>query len=246
MTQVLVLCYHAVSPSWDAPLSVTPDALEAQLSRLSRAGWQGTTFRDAVLRPPERQTLAVTFDDAFLSVFDLARPILSRLGLPATVFVPTAFAARRQQLRWSELEPWSDTGHARELECMSWEDLAVLVGEGWEVASHTRSHPRLTGLGDEALRFELAESRHECTERLGVPCDTLAYPFGDVDDRVAEFACAAGYQAAAALSSSLRWMGAHRWPRVGVYHDDQMWRFGLKVNRTMRRLRASGIWPAHE
>src|SRR5581483_228775 len=160
MTQVLVLCYHAVSPSWDAPLSVTPDALEAQLSRLSRAGWQGTTFRDAVLRPPGRQTLAVTFDDAFLSVFDLARPILSRLGLPATVFVPTAFAARRQQLRWSELEPWSDTGHARELECMSWEDLAVLVDEGWEVASHTRSHPRLTGLGDEALRFELEESRH--------------------------------------------------------------------------------------
>jgi peptidoglycan/xylan/chitin deacetylase (PgdA/CDA1 family) len=246
MTEVLVLCYHAVSPTWGAALSVTPAALEAQLSKLIRGGWRGATFRDAVLSPPWTRTLAVTFDDAFLSVLDIGRPILSRLGLPGTVFVPTAFAAQRQPLRWPGTEHWLETRDAQELSCMSWGDLAVLVSEGWEVASHTRSHPRLPSLDDQALRFELEDSRRECTERLGVPCDTLAYPYGDADERVADFARAAGYRAAASLSSSLRNAGTHRWPRVGIYHDDPMWRFGLKVNRTVLRLRASRMWPAHE
>jgi peptidoglycan/xylan/chitin deacetylase (PgdA/CDA1 family) len=246
MTEVLVLCYHAVSPTWNAALSVTPDALEAQLSRLSRRGWRGATFRQAVLDPPWPRTLVVTFDDAFLSVLTRARPILSELGLPGTVFAPTAFAAKRQKLLWSGVEQWSETEHAHELDGMSWDDLAVLDSDGWEVASHTRSHPRLTRLDDPTLRFELEESRRECAERLRRPCDTLAYPYGDTDERVVHFARAAGYKAAATLSSSLRRAGAHRWPRVGIYHTDPMWRFGLKVNPTVRRLRASRIWPAHE
>src|SRR5205085_9051635 len=86
LSDVLVLCYHAVSPTWGASLSVTPDEFESQLRTLLRRGWRGATFRDAVLRPPWPRTLAVTFDDAFLSVLELAHPILARLGLPATVF----------------------------------------------------------------------------------------------------------------------------------------------------------------
>jgi peptidoglycan/xylan/chitin deacetylase (PgdA/CDA1 family) len=129
---------------------------------------------------------------------------------------------------------------------MSWRDLEELVTGGWEVASHTRTHPRLTALNDDALRHELEESRRECATSLGVPCDTLAYPYGDVDDRVASFAAAAGYSAAANLSSSLRNGGPHRWPRVGIYHGDTSWRFRLKTDRIVRRIRSSRMWPDHE
>ena len=31
MSDVLVLCYHAVNPSWPAPMSIAPDAFERQL-----------------------------------------------------------------------------------------------------------------------------------------------------------------------------------------------------------------------
>ena len=54
-----------------------------------RRGYRGATFEDAVSAPPARRTLAVTFDDAYLSVLELGKPILDRLGLVATVFVPT-------------------------------------------------------------------------------------------------------------------------------------------------------------
>lgn len=48
MHDLLILCYHAVSPSWPAALSVTPDALESQLTRLARAGYRGVRFSDAL------------------------------------------------------------------------------------------------------------------------------------------------------------------------------------------------------
>lgn len=247
VSDVLVLCYHAVSPTWKASLSVTPGALEAQLSALVRAGWRGATFREAVTRPPSRRTLVITFDDAFLSVLERAYPILAKLDLPATVFAPTAFiTSERRQLKWLGIDAWADTPDAPELDGMNWEDLQFLAARGWEVGSHTRTHPHLTHLEDEALRTELEVSRQECIANLGGPCETLAYPYGDVDPRVARATAAAGYAAAAALSSSLRPNGLHRWPRVGIYHDDHRWRFRLKIDRTVRRMRSSRMWPPAE
>lgn len=247
VNDVLVLCYHAVSPTWSADISVTPRALEAQLTMLVRAGWRGSTFHEAVTRPTWRRTLAVTFDDAFLSVLEHAYPILSKLGLPATVFAPTGYlSATRGRLEWSGIDMWVDTPSASELAAMSWNDLHFLAGRGWEVGSHTRTHPHLTQLSDEALSRELDVSRQELSAELGTDCQTLAYPYGDVDRRVAEATAAAGYAAAAGLSSNLRRDGAHRWPRVGIYHEDHIWRFRLKAAGTVRRIRASRIWPPAE
>ena len=244
---VLVLCYHAVSPTWEAALSVTPGLLEAQLRMLVRAGWRGTTFHDAVAGPSAGPALAITFDDAYLSVLQLAYPILSELGLPATVFAPTALISDlRRPLSWPGIAAWAQTPHRGELEAMSWSDLRFLAAQGWEIGSHTRTHPRLTQLDDAELSTELEGSRLECASNLGIACDTIAYPYGDVDARVAAAASAAGYTAAAALSSSLRPDGPHRWPRVGIYHGDRMWRFRLKVDRRVRRIRASRLWPAPE
>jgi peptidoglycan/xylan/chitin deacetylase (PgdA/CDA1 family) len=246
VSDVMVLCYHAVSPTWTAELSVSPEALEAQLSTLVRRGWRSATFREAVVKPPWPRTLVVAFDDAFLSVRERAYPILSRLGLSGTVFAPTAFLSKRQPLVWRGTDHWLQSSASAELTGMSWDDLRVLAYEGWEVGSHTRTHPRLTELDDDALRVELEESRRECEAELGVPCLTLAYPYGAVDVRVARFAAQAGYAAACVLSSSLQSAGPHRWPRVGIYHSDRRWRFNLKVNPAMRRIRASRLWPAHE
>jgi peptidoglycan/xylan/chitin deacetylase (PgdA/CDA1 family) len=241
MPEVMVLCYHAVSPIWSASLSVTPDLLERQLTELRRRGWRGVTFRQAVLDPPAERTLSVTFDDAFASVARLAHPILSSLGLPGTVFAPTAFMSGAQPLSWPGVDHWRQTASASELESMSWEQLGRLVQDGWEVGSHTRTHPRLTHLDDAALQAELEQSREEILTNLGTACDTIAYPYGDVDPRVANAAAAAGYVAGATLGHSLRPIGPLRWPRIGVYHGDPMSRFRLKVNPMLRWLRASRV-----
>jgi peptidoglycan/xylan/chitin deacetylase (PgdA/CDA1 family) len=240
---VVCLCYHAVSEDWPSSLAVTPARLEHQLSMLVDRGWVGTTFSQAVLNPPARRTLAVTFDDAFASVIEHALPILSALGLPATVFAPTAFVSARRQLDWEGIDHWAGTTYADELTSMDWEDLRELAGRGWEIGTHTRTHRRLTQLDDADLTDELESSRFECERELCEPCRSIAYPYGAVDERVAAAARAAGYLTGARMSSNLRAQGRHRCPRIGIYRSDVPWRFGLKLHAGTRLARTSRLWP---
>jgi peptidoglycan/xylan/chitin deacetylase (PgdA/CDA1 family) len=244
MGDVLVLCYHAVSPTWDVDLSVTPEAFEQQLLRFRRSGWKFTTFTQAVHRPPAGRTLALTFDDAFASVKQFAVPILARFGVPATLFVPTTYVSTGGPLAWPGVEHWQRTEHSHELAAMTWDDVGELAEAGWEIGSHTLTHPYLTRLTDAELDQELETSRAECSERLGRPCRSIAYPYGDVDERVAQHAAAAGYDAGASLASRLPNLGLYRWPRTGVWHAEPWWKLRIKMMRSVRALRASRRWPS--
>jgi peptidoglycan/xylan/chitin deacetylase (PgdA/CDA1 family) len=239
MSDVLVLGYHAVSESWSSDLSVTPGELERQLSRLVRRGYRGARFDEAVSAPSGGKTLAVTFDDAYRSVLELAHPVMEALELPGTVFAPTGYVDRRAS--WSGVDVHLDGPHADELDVMSWEELRRLSSLGWEIGSHTRSHPWLTRLDDATLMEELDGSRAECERELGESCLSIAYPYGDTDERVAAAAGRAGYRSVAGLPASRRFHAPrpHDWPRVGIFHGDGDGAlFKLKVSHTSRRVRA--------
>jgi peptidoglycan/xylan/chitin deacetylase (PgdA/CDA1 family) len=243
--EVLVLCYHAVSKEFPASLSVSQDTLRDQLGILVRRGYQGATFSSSISQPREGKTLAVTFDDAYRSVIRLALPILAEYGLPGTVFVPTAYIGAERPMRWPGIDRWHGTAHEAELIPCSWPELELLVDAGWEVGSHTRTHPRLPDLTDGDLVTELRESRQECEQRLAVRCRSIAYPYGAVDRRVADAVADAGYSFAAELPGSFRTPSAPlRWPRVGVFHRDRRWRFLLKTARFTRALRGTAAWSA--
>jgi peptidoglycan/xylan/chitin deacetylase (PgdA/CDA1 family) len=236
---VLVLCYHAVSATWPAALAISPAALRRQLELVLRAGYRGATFTEAVSSLPSRKTVVVTFDDAYSTVLSLARPVLDELGLPGTVFVVTDFADSGRPLEWPGIDQWRDGPHRHELLGLDWQQLRELTSAGWEVGSHTLTHPRLTTLGDDALERELRLSRIVCERELGVPCQAIAYPYGDWDDRVVAAAAAAGYSAAA-----IEDLGAERtlaWPRVGVYRNNSLGAFRLKISPTLGRVRRAFV-----
>jgi peptidoglycan/xylan/chitin deacetylase (PgdA/CDA1 family) len=241
-TDTLVLCYHALSADWEAPLSVTPQQLDDQLRYLSERGYRGVTFTDAVRGTHAGRVVAVTFDDGCRSVFELAGPILERFEMPGTVFVPTDYIGREEPMSWPGIDQWSGSGHQHELLPMSWEQARSLADAGWEIGSHTRSHPRLTEISDNQLSEELTGSRKECERMLGRPCGSLTYPFGDHDERVVAAAAAAGYSAAGTLPGGNPSPAPLRWPRVGIYHVDDRRSFRLKVSPPVRRLRRSRAW----
>ncbi|MEA2466606.1 MAG: hypothetical protein QOJ57_732, partial [Thermoleophilaceae bacterium] len=239
MGDVLVLCYHAVSVDWPAALSITPDLFEEHLELVLSRGYVGATFEEALTEPPSKRTVAVTFDDAFRSVKELALPIMRRHGLPGSIYVPTDFPGRPGPMAWDGTDQWVGGPHEHELACLGWEELRELADEGWEVGSHTRSHPRLPQLSDAELAEELEGSRAACEEGLGRPCRTLAYPYGDADERVKAAAASAGYSMAAGLPD--RRLGAKDpfdWPRLGVYHGDDRRRFRVKISPLVRRVRS--------
>ena len=173
----LVLCYHAVSSTWDHRLSIRPELLLRQVRLLSR-------FR----------RVHVTFDDAFRSATTVF-PELQRLGFPITVFVCTGLARTGAPLTIPELA--GDDPEA--LATMSWDELRSLAERGVEIQSHGVSHAHLMRLSDEELRAELLDSKAEIEDQLGRPCSELAFPYGEHDERVREAAQTAGYARAFAL-----------------------------------------------
>jgi peptidoglycan/xylan/chitin deacetylase (PgdA/CDA1 family) len=229
MSDVLVLCYHAVSERWTA---------------LVERGYRGATFSEAVTSPPAPRTVAVTFDDGYRSVLERAQPIMSRLGLVGTVFVVTGSVGSERPLSWPGVDHWIGTEHERELVPLAREELGQLLEAGWEVGSHTRTHPHLTTLDDGELESELRGSREDCERLLGRPCDSLAYPYGDCDERVVVAAGRAGYRVAGALSSRLRAARPLEWPRIGIYYGDDDRRFRAKASPAIRRLRATSAFGA--
>jgi peptidoglycan/xylan/chitin deacetylase (PgdA/CDA1 family) len=216
---------------------VTPRELRGQLELLAKRGYRAATFHEVVTSTPSEPTVAITFDDGFASVLELAFPILSALGLVATVFVVTDFADRNDLLEWPGVEGWRGGPHEHEVRGLSWAELDRLATSGWEIGSHTRTHPRLTGLDDEALGAELRESRDACERALARPCRSLAYPFGDVDARVVAAASRAGYEAAATLPRTVNGSAPLTYPRTGVYRKDSPRRFRLKISPTVHRVR---------
>jgi peptidoglycan/xylan/chitin deacetylase (PgdA/CDA1 family) len=169
-------------------------------------------------------------------VLERARPILDRHDFRATVFVPTSFPDSGNPLSWAGIDHWIGGPHASELGCLSWAQLADLERDGWEVGSHTHTHPHLTQIDDGALERELRVSRERIGERLGAPCESIAYPYGDFDERVVAAAERAGYTYGATLTAWLSDRRALRWPRVGVYHTDAPWRFRAKLSPGVRRV----------
>jgi peptidoglycan/xylan/chitin deacetylase (PgdA/CDA1 family) len=248
VSDVVALGYHGVSDAWPSPMAVTTTQLREQVGRLIDRGYRPVTVADAVRARGRERLLVITFDDALASVHRLGLPILADLGAVATVYAPTAPILAGEPMAWPEVSAHFDGPHAGELDGMTVAQLGELLGRGWEVGSHTRTHPWLPRLDDAELADELGRSRAELRDALGIACDGLAYPFGAHDDRVVAAAGRAGYTSAVTLPRRTpRWApqdagdGHLRLARIGVYRADGRVRFAAKVARPSRRVRETAV-----
>jgi len=189
----LVLCYHAVSPTWEHRLCIDPDLLVRQVRALIRF-WK----------------VRATFDDAFRSSATVF-PALERLGVPVQIFVCTRYARAGAPLSIPELAG----DDPAQLATMSWDELREHRDRGVRIGSHAVSHPHLTRLADSELRSELEDSRGEIEAELGRPCRELAYPYGEHDERVRVAVRTAGYDRGYSLRGRKR--DAYALPRVDLY-----------------------------
>jgi peptidoglycan/xylan/chitin deacetylase (PgdA/CDA1 family) len=247
-SSLLVLCYHAVSETWPLEAAIPPARLARQLGFLLRRGYQPKTLTAAMDTSRTGKTLVVSFDDAYRSVLTHGLPIMSRLGVPGTVFVPTDFTAGGSHASWSDLPKWTGTPHEHELTCMTWNELRELSCAGWEIGSHTCSHPNLTELNSYRIAAELRQSREACESALDRPCRSLAYPFGAFNPEIVGLVSASGYHSAVTLEASLleplRCEGRLAIPRPAPYRSDTRGMFVAKTAQPVRRIRASRFWQS--
>lgn len=80
---------------------------------------------------------------------------------------------------------------------MDWNQVREMAAAGIEIGSHTVTHPILSNLTDEELRFEMVESRRTIERQIGQPVEVISYPVGgraEFNERVQQAARDAGYR----------------------------------------------------
>src|SRR5690349_14273500 len=176
-----ILMYHVIAtPTPGAPypgLWVPTRVFAAQMQALRRAGYHAITLAAAFAAwrhgaPLPRRPVVLSFDDGYLGDYTHARPVLRRLGWPGVL-----------NLLLANLRPGDLTVR----------QVRGLVRAGWEVDSHTLTHPDLTTVGGPQLQRELAASRARIRRLFGQPADFFCYPSGRYDARVVAAVRAAGY-----------------------------------------------------
>ena len=134
------------------------------------------------------ESAVITLDDGWVGEHQFAYPIMKEFGYPFTIYLYKKYVAVGGR-------------------SMTHEQIKDMLKHGAELGSHTISHQQLTnkkGKTDEQykawLHEEIAESKKWLEETFSVPCQTLAYPYGNKNDEIVQLALESGYEAAVTVN----------------------------------------------
>lgn len=184
-TYVPILMYHRIEETADTSSNSryfsSQHKFKQQMRALRYNGYTAVTLRQVWDYWHDKGTLpakpiVLTFDDGTSGIAENAGPVLKKYGWPGVLFpvVPNI----------------NDSGGSLSL---TPGQVRRLIADGWELGSHSMSHPNMTTLSADRLQYETAESRRRLQEQFGVPVDFFCYP-GGAHDAASEAAVeAAGY-----------------------------------------------------
>ncbi len=176
-----ILTYHSIDRS-GSPVSVQPEAFQRQVAWLAASEVEVVPLGELLTRPQESDACAITFDDAFFNFQEIAWPELRSHELPVTLFVVSGHTGGTNA--WGGVAD----GAVPTLPLMDWDALGLVAEQGVALGAHTHTHPRLPSLADRDVEDELSRCKSVIEEQTGARPTALAYPYGDVDDRVATVA----------------------------------------------------------
>lgn len=180
-----ILAFHKLTSSFSYGISnYSPDRFVRLLSYIEASGLKARALSE-VISGNNPNSFTVTFDDGYQHLLDVLPPLIEKVGLKPTVFVPTAYIGRPNSWDYSHAfcrEPHLDAAGLRQL-----------ADQGVEIGSHGHSHCNLSRCDDRSLREELDRSKKTLEDILGRTITSISYPFGRHDKRVRQAVDEAGY-----------------------------------------------------
>lgn len=184
-----IIYYHRVAPEADPDTGVTPEIFDRQMHFLKGIGFRGVPLKTILTGGTSTDPrIAITFDDGYRDNLEWAAPILEKYGFRATIFCISGKPGGLSD--WDKDPRW--VGHP----LLNVTQMRELDHRGFEIGSHTRTHPDLSMLSDQAVEEELVGSRMELEDMLGRSIETFCYPYGRYSPSSPEIARKAGYRAA--------------------------------------------------
>jgi peptidoglycan/xylan/chitin deacetylase (PgdA/CDA1 family) len=174
---VPILVYHALGnapPSEAYPgLYVSRPEFREEMGWLASNGYQGVTLDEVEHAWYHHGTLpakpiVITFDNGYPEQVRFAPSVLGKYGWPGVLFEIT-----EEHLTPPYIRP--------------------VIAKGWEVDSHSATHPDLTQVSSAQLVDEVTGSRRFLQRTYGVPSDNFCYPSSIYDDSTIAAVEDAGY-----------------------------------------------------
>ncbi|MFK7159826.1 polysaccharide deacetylase family protein [Marinospirillum sp. MEB164] len=185
-----ILLYHHVSSSTPPSTSLSPRQFAEHLEMLERDGFEVWPLPRVIQhlqrrRPMPDRVAVLTFDDAYISVYENALPLMRERNLPFTIFVNAQFIEERRPLY------------------MSWAQLREAQQAGGTIANHSLTHPYMVRRdGEESdaawearMRAEIEDNQRLLEERLGNVPRLFAYPYGEYTPELEAIVASLGYVA---------------------------------------------------
>lgn len=175
----VITIYHHVADDTPRSTSLTADELRIQMQYLRDHNfevWPLDRLLDALQQrtPMPERVAALTFDDAYISIYETAFPMLQEFGFPFTLFVST--------------QPVDDNQRGY----TTWDQIREMGEAGVIIANHMVHHPHmvdaLPGETNEQrisrMRAELLSAQQRIEQETGQTHRIMAYPYGEYDNDI--------------------------------------------------------------
>jgi peptidoglycan/xylan/chitin deacetylase (PgdA/CDA1 family) len=176
VTSLRILTYHDINDYNDDLYAVRKRQFLEHLSVLKDEGY--TTHRALDLVPDlssflsKNKVVLLTFDDGYISNRDIAAELLTQQGMTATFFtISSMLGINRIRCNFS----------GKECQFLSRDDLRQMTLGGFEIGSHSHTHPMLGKISQEQVRTEMMFSKKILENAIDRDVLSFAYPFGRRD-----------------------------------------------------------------
>jgi peptidoglycan/xylan/chitin deacetylase (PgdA/CDA1 family)/glycosyltransferase involved in cell wall biosynthesis len=229
---VKVLMYHRVVGDRehfnDYLWNISQSQFRKQLSLLKKWGYSFIDFKDYLLSQEgkinlPKKSVILTFDDGYNGVYKYALPTIKEFGAKATAFVLGDRSIKTNY--WDE--PTGFTGAP----LLEDEKVLELAESGFEIGSHSLTHPNLTHVDKGKAWEEIARSKDSLESLLKSPVVSFAYPFGASNVEVQNMVREAGYHYGCGVYSGPPKLGQNKYNirRISVMTGTNIFDFALKI-----------------
>lgn len=211
-----IVLYHHVATNTPASTSLTPEQFRGHLEFIRDNGIEVLALDDLLSainqgKPLPEKTIAITFDDGYLSIFTEAFPMLTEFGYPFSVFISTGPIDRAQQ------------------NYMSWDQIRELSEAGVIIANHMVEHPYMLDKQPEqddsawisGQQEELLLAQERIKSETGQDHKLFAYPYGEYNEEIKRMLQSLGFvglaQNSGAVNKTSDMTALPRFPLASIY-----------------------------
>ncbi len=180
---VPILMYHLVSSCLYKNFreyTIQTDVFKKQMRWIHRLGYKSITldtyqdWKDGNKMISGRPII-ITLDDGYKDCLKYAVPILTMYSLSAVFYLVVDKIGDKST--WNSME-------SNDIALMDWEGVHEIQSSGFQIGSHTMSHPRLINLSEKSCRKEIFDSKINLENKLGIEIKHFCYPYGLYNEQV--------------------------------------------------------------